>query len=60
LTKCDPATDFGERWRENLGGMRFDNLNDLVHRKARADSEPKQINQLRSTLATRALDRQLL
>jgi hypothetical protein len=40
--------------------MRFDNLNDLVHRKARADSEPKQINQLRSTLATRALDRQLL
>jgi hypothetical protein len=37
--------------------MRFDNVDDLMHRKARADSEPKEINQLRNTLAARALDR---
>jgi hypothetical protein len=60
LTKCDPATNFGERFGEDRWSMRFDNLNDLMHRKARTDSEPKEINQLRNTLAARALDRQLL
>jgi hypothetical protein len=36
--------------------VRFDNINDLMHRKASTDGEPKEINQLRNTLATRVLD----
>jgi hypothetical protein len=37
--------------------MRFDNVDDLMHGKVRTDSEPEEIDQLRNTLATRALDR---
>jgi hypothetical protein len=40
--------------------MRFDNVDDLMHRTSRTDGKPKEINQLRNTLAARALDRQLL